>query len=116
MPSLKPRTAKLPMNTIEIMAHVANDALYLPMKLIFVFCSMLRDMAVVKVRLSHLSRLSWWSYTMRVMYTAVKNEQHKPMMNVVAKPRMGPVPNTKRITPVMIEVRLESKMAEKALV
>ena len=50
----------------------------------------------------------------RVRYTAVKNEQQIPMIRVVANPRTGPVPNTNRITPVMIEVRLESKIAEKA--
>ena len=36
-------------------------------------------------------------------------------MPVVAKPLMGPVPKNSRITPVMIEVRFESKMAENAL-
>ncbi|EJW92693.1 hypothetical protein EVA_19201 [gut metagenome] len=51
---------------------------------------------------------------MRVRKTAVKNEQHRPMIHVVAKPRMGPVPATSRMIPVMSEVRLESKIAEKA--
>ena len=45
----------------------------------------------------------------------MKNEQTIPMISVVAKPLMGPVPKSRRITPVMIEVRLESKIAEKAL-
>ena len=45
----------------------------------------------------------------------MKNEQMIPIIHVVAKPRIGPVPNTYRMTPVMIEVRLESKIAEKAL-
>ena len=44
----------------------------------------------------------------------MKNEHTIPIINVVANPRIGPVPNTYRMTPVMIEVRLESKMAEKA--
>ena len=51
----------------------------------------------------------------RLRNTAVKNEQIRPMISVVAKPLMGPVPKSSRITPVMIEVRLESKMAENAL-
>ena len=36
------------------------------------------------------------------------------MIQVVAKPRIGPVPVTRRITPVMSDVKLESKIAEKA--
>ena len=71
-------------------------------------------MPVTNVWLSHLSLLSLYSQTRRVRYTAVKNEQQIPMIRVVANPRTGPVPNTNRITPVMIEVRLESKIAEKA--
>ena len=55
------------------------------------------------------------SNAMRVRKTAVKNEQTIPIMSVVAKPLMGPEPKTRRITPVMTEVRFESKMAEKAL-
>ena len=51
----------------------------------------------------------------RLRYTAVKKEQMRPMIRVVAKPLMGPVPKRSRMTPVMIEVRLESKIAEKAL-
>ena len=45
----------------------------------------------------------------------MKNEQQIPMISVVAKPRIGPVPNTYRMIPVRIDVKLESKMAEKAL-
>ena len=48
------------------------------------------------------------------MNTAVKNEQTIPIIKVVAKPRIGPVPKLKRMIPVMIEVMLESKMAENA--
>ena len=49
------------------------------------------------------------------MKTEVRKDEIKPMISVVAKPRMGPVPKTKSTTPVMIVVRFESKMAEKAL-
>ena len=49
------------------------------------------------------------------MNTAVKNEQRIPIINVVAKPRIGPVPKLNKIIPVMIDVKLESKIAEKAL-
>ena len=48
------------------------------------------------------------------MNTAVKNEIRIPMIKVVAKPRIGPVPKLNRMIPVMIDVKLESKMAEKA--
>ena len=48
------------------------------------------------------------------MNTAVKNETKIPIIKVVAKPRIGPVPKLNRITPVMIDVRFESKIAEKA--
>ena len=36
------------------------------------------------------------------------------MMRVVANPLIGPVPKLNRITPVMIDVKLESKIAENA--
>ena len=49
------------------------------------------------------------------MNTAVKNEIKIPIINVVAKPRIGPVPKLNKIIPVMIDVKLESKIAEKAL-
>ncbi len=55
------------------------------------------------------------SNAIRVRNTAVKKEQTIPMMSVVAKPLIGPEPKSRRITPVMTEVRLESKIAEKAL-
>ena len=45
---------------------------------------------------------------------AVKNEQIIPIIHVVAKPRIGPVPVTSKITPVISDVKLESKIAEKA--
>ncbi len=45
----------------------------------------------------------------------MKNEQIIPIISVVAKPLMGPVPKNRRITPVIIEVRFESKIAENAL-
>ena len=55
------------------------------------------------------------SITRRVANTAVKNEQQIPIISVTANPRIGPEPRTARIMPVMIDVRLESKIAEKAL-
>ena len=45
----------------------------------------------------------------------MKKEQTIPMIHVVAKPLIGPVPMVRRMIPVMREVRLESKIAEKAL-
>ena len=44
----------------------------------------------------------------------MKKEQTMPMIHVVAKPLIGPVPVTSRMIPVMRDVRLESKMALKA--
>ena len=48
------------------------------------------------------------------MKTAVKNDTQIPIIKVVAKPRIGPVPKTYRMIPVINEVKLESKIAEKA--
>ena len=45
----------------------------------------------------------------------MKNETTIPIIHVVAKPRIGPVPVINRITPVIKDVKLESKIAEKAL-
>lgn len=36
----------------------------------------------------------------------MKNEQMIPMMSVVAKPRIGPVPKTYSMTPVMSDVEV----------
>jgi len=44
----------------------------------------------------------------------VKNEASKPMIRVVANPRIGPVPKLNNMNAVMIDVRLESKIAENA--
>ena len=55
-----------------------------------------------------------WSRTSRVTTTAVNIEMTTPAVSVIAKPRTGPVPTTKRITPVMIVVRFESKIAVNA--
>ena len=46
------------------------------------------------------------------MNTAVKKDTKIPIINVVAKPRIGPVPKLNRMIPVMIDVKLESKIAE----
>ena len=81
------------------------------MNLYLVFCSMERP----NVSPSHLSLFMRFSYTIRVRNTAVKNEHTMPMIHVVAKPLIGPVPMVRRMIPVMREVRLESKMAENAL-
>ena len=40
----------------------------------------------------------------------MKNEQKIPMIHVVAKPWIGPVPKASRMTPVINEVKLESKV------
>ena len=50
-------------------------------------------MLLVKVRSSHFSRASMAVYTKRVRNTAVKKLTMMPMISVVAKPWMGPVPN-----------------------
>ena len=42
---------------------------------------------------------------------AVNKEERIPMINVVAKPRIGPVPNKYKIIAVNNVVKLESKMA-----
>ncbi len=73
------------------------------------------EAAVEKVRLLKALVLENQRKNRRLRYTAVKNEHTRPMIRVVAKPLIGPVPNSSRMIPVMIEVRLESKIAEKAL-
>ncbi len=90
-------------------------ALRWPRKLILEFTNSLRPSAVVKVRLAKVLLRLIQLNTRRLRYTAVKNEQMRPIISVVAKPLIGPVPKSSRITPVMMEVRLESKIAEKAL-
>ena len=47
---------------------------------------------VVKVRFFSLSFANNASYTIRVKKTAVKKEANRPIIIVVAKPRIGPVP------------------------
>ena len=42
------------------------------------------------------------------------NEHNRPMIRVVAKPLIGPVPKLNRMIPVMIDVIFESKIAENA--
>ena len=86
-----------------------------PRKLILAFTNILRERLVAKVRLLNALLRENHRKNRRLRYTAVKNEQIRPMMSVVAKPLIGPVPTTSRIMPVIIDVRLESKMAEKAL-
>ena len=49
------------------------------------------------------------------MNTAVKKDTRIPIINVLAKPRIGPVPKLNRMIPVMMDVRFESKIAENAL-
>ena len=49
------------------------------------------------------------------MTTAAKKEVKIPMINVVAKPLIGPVPNTAKTIPVNSVVMFASKMANKAL-
>ena len=71
-----------------------NDLRYMPMKRKFLLAMKLREILVEKFWWVHLSCFRRFSYTRRVRNTAVKNEQMIPMMRVVAKPRMGPVPNT----------------------
>ena len=84
------------------------------MKLKFTFSIRLRVIGVVKVILSKVPLFTKCSITRRVANTAVKNEQQIPITKVTAKPRMGPEPNRIRMIPVMMVVKLESKMAENA--
>ena len=77
--------------------------------------NILRESTVEKVRFWNTFELAPQMKKSRLRYTAVKNEQMIPMMSVVAKPLMGPVPKNRRITPVIMDVRFESKIAEKAL-
>ena len=71
-------------------------------------------MRVVNVRLLNLPLFKPASKIRRVMKIAVKNEVRILTINVVAKPLIGPVPYTNRMKPVIIVVKFESKIAEKA--
>ena len=84
------------------------------MKSIFEFSNMWRVREVLKVMFLKMFLLSIASITRRVTNTAVKNEHTIPIMRVVANPLIGPEPLRSRIIPVMIEVKLESKIAENA--
>ena len=97
------------------MPVIVNHCLFLPMKSKCTFVIRFLEILEEKVRFSHLSLFMKYSYTRRVMNTAVKNEIKIPIIKVVAKPRIGPVPKLNRITPVMIDVKFESKIAENAL-
>ena len=90
-------------------------ALRWPRKLTFELMNILLLRPVENVSLLYASVLLNHRKKRRLRYTAVKNEQMRPTMSVVAKPLMGPVPKSSKITPVIIEVRFESKIAEKAL-
>ena len=50
----------------------------------------------------------------RVTRMAENIEAQRPMVRVMAKPLMVPLPSAKRMTAVMSEVMLESKIALKA--
>ena len=89
--------------------------LALPMKSNFTLVIRFLLMEVVKVTLANEPLFTKCSSTRRVANTAVKNEQQMPMRVVMAKPRIGPVPRYARMMAVSTEVRLESKIAEKAL-
>ena len=56
-------------------------------------------------------RLSFQSMYKRETKMAVNKEDRIPIIKVVAKPRIGPVPNKYKITAVNSVVKFESKMA-----
>ena len=62
------------------------------MKLYFVSFNILLESFVVNVRFVSLFLSRKRSYTTRVTNTAVKNEHNRPIIKVVAKPLIGPVP------------------------
>ena len=97
-----------------IISGIRYPIFRLPRKFTFGSVRIFFDTGVVNVRCLILSFASNASYTRRVRKTAVKNEAIKPIIKVVANPRMGPVPKTNNTMPVMTVVRLASKIAEKA--
>ena len=114
MPWLSPR-AKREMTTIRAnKPAIEKLILRCPRKLIPGFTNILRDAAVANVSLLKDLLFANQKKNRRLRYTAVKKEQIRPMIRVVAKPLMGPVPKSSRITPVITDVRFESKIAEKA--
>ncbi len=99
----------------QMIATTVKLVLRAPRKLKCAFVNILAERGVENVRFSKALVLPNQMKNRRLRNTAVKNEQIIPMIRVVAKPLIGPVPNHNRIKPVIIDVRLESKMAEKAL-
>ena len=85
-----------------------------PKKLMCVWAKKFLDRAVVKVTFLNQPLLVPASKIRRVINTAVKKEDTIPMISVVAKPLIGPVPYISRMKPVITEVRFESKIAENA--
>ena len=90
---LRPIVARLMANTAMAPTTIQRVVFHADMKRNFVFCSRFFDNGVLNVRPSQRSLFIWCSKTRRVRNTAVKNEQMIPMIQVVAKPRIGPVPN-----------------------
>ena len=110
-----PRQAKRPATTTTTQMIAIHVVLALPMKSNLTFCIRLRVIGVVRVMPLKVPFLRKYSITRRVANTAVKNEQQIPTTRVTAKPRIGPEPRMMRMMPVIIDVKLESKIAEKAL-
>ena len=69
---------------------------------------------VLNVSCCHFPFAKRFSYTSRVRNTAVMNDAVIPIIRVMANPLMAPAPKMARMIPVIIVVKLESKMAEKA--
>ena len=100
-----------PMQMRKITPPIVSQRLRGPMKSKCTLVIKFFEMLVVNVRFNNLSLPMKYSYTKRVMNTAVKKEIQIPIIKVVAKPRIGPVPKLNKIIPVNKEVMLESKIA-----
>ena len=93
-----------------IAAEAASVILPMPTKL--TFGTFLKMLSILKGFMD--SGFVVLSNTRRVTTTAVNIEITTPAVSVIAKPRTGPVPTMKRMTPVTIVVMLESRIAVNA--
>src|SRR5690554_7765446 len=112
MPCLRPRVAREPKERTIRAKEIAKNTFLFSRKAIFKLAN--KFSVHLEEKVMSTLEFSNHSYTKRVMKMAEKKEVAIPIIRVVAKPLMGPVPKRKRIKPVRKVVTLASMMAEKA--
>ena len=98
MPRLRPRIANEP-TLIAIMMPAMMKAVF-PNLMKSKFVCFKKSRVIFVENFTSLFFISQPSMMRRVMKIEVNNEVQIPIINVVAKPCTGPVPNSKRMKPV----------------